>query len=77
MTAHVPVLASADHAQSPSGVHGWGKPSQDVKLQADLLPGLAEVARPARERAIAFVAKPIIEHDRVIETEPDRKGGKG
>jgi hypothetical protein len=31
-------------------------------LQADLLPGLAEIVRQARERAIAVAAKPIVEH---------------
>jgi hypothetical protein len=42
---------------------GWGKPSQDVKLQAELGPGLAEIVRQARERVIAVDAKPIIEHE--------------
>jgi hypothetical protein len=41
---------------------GWGKPSQDVKLQAELLPGLAEVVRQARARAIAVDVKAVIEH---------------
>jgi hypothetical protein len=40
-----------------------GKPSQDVKLQAELGPGLAEIVRQARERALVIDAKPIIEHD--------------
>jgi hypothetical protein len=42
---------------------GWGRPSQDLKLQGDLLPGLAEIVRQARERAIAVDAKPFIEHE--------------
>jgi hypothetical protein len=53
----------------------WGKPSQDVKLQAELGPGLAEIVRQARERAIAVDARPIIEHDPATETQFIGKGG--
>jgi hypothetical protein len=42
---------------------GWGKPSQDVKLQAELGPGLAEIVQEARARVIAVDAKSIIEHE--------------
>jgi hypothetical protein len=53
---------------------GWGKPSQDLKLQGELLPGLAEIVRQARERAIAVDAKPIVEHHRPIKADdPVRK----
>jgi hypothetical protein len=34
-----------------------------VKLQAELGPGLAEIVRQARERAIAVDAKPFIEQE--------------
>jgi hypothetical protein len=40
-----------------------GKPTQDVKLQAELLPGLAEVVRQARARVIAVDVKAVIEHE--------------
>jgi hypothetical protein len=42
---------------------GWGKASQDVKLQAELGRGLAEIVRQARARVIAVDAKPFIEHE--------------
>jgi hypothetical protein len=40
---------------------GWGKPSQDVKLQAELLPGLAEVVKQARARVLAVDVKAVLE----------------
>ena len=40
---------------------GWGRPSQDVKLQAELLPGLAEVVRQARARVLAVDVKAVLE----------------
>ena len=53
---------------------GWGKPSQDLKLQGEPLPGLAEIVRQARERAITVEAKPIVEHHRPIKADdPVRK----
>ena len=42
---------------------GWGRPSQDVKLQGELLPGLAEMVRQARARVIAVDVKATIEHE--------------
>ena len=50
---------------------GWGKASQDVKLQAEPGRGLAEIVRQARARVIAVDAKPFIEHEapRTIEHE--------
>jgi hypothetical protein len=50
---------------------GWGKPSQDVKLQAELGPGLAEIVRQARERVIAVEAKTVIEHEQPLAIEHD------
>ena len=41
----------------------WGRPSQDVKLQAELLPGLAEIVRRARARVLAVDVKAVIEHE--------------
>jgi hypothetical protein len=37
---------------------------------------VAEIVRQARAHVIAVDAKPIIEHDRAAETEPDRIGGE-
>jgi hypothetical protein len=51
---------------------GWGKPSQDVKLQAELLPGLADVVRQARVRVIAVDVKEVIEHEAQHAIEHDR-----
>jgi hypothetical protein len=42
---------------------GWGRPSQDVKLQAELLPGLADVVRQARARVVAVDVKAVFEHE--------------
>ena len=42
---------------------GWGRPSQDVKLQAELLPGLADVVRQARARVLAVDVKAVFEHE--------------
>lgn len=39
---------------------GWGRPTQDLKLQGELLPGLAEIVRQARARALVIDAKPIM-----------------
>jgi hypothetical protein len=49
-----------------------GRPSKDVKLQAELVPGLAEVVQQARARAIAVDAKLIIEHEAQQAIEHDR-----
>ena len=55
---------------------GWGKPSQDVKLQAELEPGLAEIVRQARERAIAVDARPIVEDARARQLRDGRRRGR-
>jgi hypothetical protein len=60
---------------------GWGRPSQDVKLQAELLPGLAEIVKQARARVLAVDVKAVleleppraIEHDRAAEAVALRK----
>jgi hypothetical protein len=39
----------------------WGRPSQDVMLQGELLPGLAEIVRQARARVLAVDVKGVIE----------------
>lgn len=54
---------------------GWGRPSQDLKVQAELGPGLAEIVRQARARALVIDATPIIEHDRGIKTDDPIRNG--
>jgi hypothetical protein len=42
------------------------KPSQDVNLQAELAPGIAEIVRQARTPVVAVDVKTVIEHEPLL-----------
>jgi Family of unknown function (DUF5681) len=50
---------------------GWGRPSQDLKLQAELGPGLAEIVKEARARALAVDVETVIGHEQPLAIEHD------
>jgi Family of unknown function (DUF5681) len=50
---------------------GWGKPNQDLKVQAELGPGLAEIVKQARARALAVDVETIIGHEQPLAIEHD------